>query len=106
MGSSKSASKSNVIDIPREGRGAPRVDFNGNDGPRIRINVYHDDGSRDTYELNFTEFDTHESMSTEQFAFVIRKEIIASGQIDLSNWTLIQQYTPQQSGLTATGVKF
>jgi len=101
---SNSKSKSNVISIPAKGKGAPHVDFDG-DGPRIRVSVNHDDGSRDTYKLNQTDW-SHESMDEETFAFVVRKEIIASGQINLDNWTLIKQYTPQQSGLAASGVKF
>lgn len=96
----------NIVSIPTSGKGAPFVHFS-EDGPRIRVNVHHDDGSRDQYELNFTDFDSHESMNTEQYAFVVRKEIIASGQIDLSRWTQVGHYSPTAgTGLSSSGVPF
>ena len=105
--SKEKATEQNIVSIPASGTGAPFVAFE--EGfPHIRVNVYGDDGSRSQYELNFSGFDEHESMGSEQYAFVIRKEIIASGRIDLNNWTLRQQYDPNQgsSGLSASGVAF
>ena len=104
---SRKQADNNVISIPASGTGAPFVAFE--DGfPHIRVNVHGDNGSRSQYELNFSDFDKHESMDTDQYAFVIRKEIIASGRIDLNNWTLRQQYDPNQgsSGLSPSGVAF
>jgi len=57
--------------------------FVDRDDVKVRANL-RADGAISQYELNF-EFEN------EYDAFNTRKQIIASGEIDLANWTLISQ---------------
>jgi hypothetical protein len=72
--------------------------FVNTDELRVRANL-RDGNTRQQYELN------HE-FGAEVECFVVRKAILQSGEIDLSNWTLVSEFSGQSQGFDASQVQF